>query len=152
MQHPLWHYKWRFKSHKGDAEDNLKKSFENISDFILRYMNKMNVNYIWAVTCDFQKCGILTRVDSEEPVQSPVQLRHSKCCSVSSWIIIKYSSEQQRLWSDCAYAQVDLRLWRLHKPHCRKSHATAHLKSNKLNPIIWIFMFDLLTLFWFSLE
>ena len=31
-----------------------------------------------AETCDFQQCGILTSVDSDEPVQSPVKLRHSK--------------------------------------------------------------------------
>ena len=30
------------------------------------------------VTCDFQQCGILTSVDSNEPVQPPVKLRNSK--------------------------------------------------------------------------
>ena len=44
---------------------------------------------IWAVTCDFQQCGILTSVDSDEPVQPPVNLRNSKCCSVSSSKFIK---------------------------------------------------------------
>ena len=29
----------------------------------------------WAVTCDFQQCGILTNVDSDEPVQLPLNLR-----------------------------------------------------------------------------
>ena len=29
---------------------------------------------IWAVTCDFQQCGILTNVDSDEPVQPPLSL------------------------------------------------------------------------------
>ena len=38
-------------------------------------------NHIWAVTCDFQQCGILTSVDSDEPMQSPVKLRNSKWCS-----------------------------------------------------------------------
>ena len=33
---------------------------------------------IWAVTCDFQQCGILTSVDSDEPVQPPLRLRNSK--------------------------------------------------------------------------
>ena len=28
----------------------------------------------WAVTCDFQQCGILTSVDSNEPVQPPLNL------------------------------------------------------------------------------
>ena len=34
--------------------------------------------YIWAVTCDFQQCGILTSVDSDEPVQPSFKLRNSK--------------------------------------------------------------------------
>ena len=38
---------------------------------------------IWAVTCDLQQCGILTSVDSDEPVQTPFKLRNSKCCSIS---------------------------------------------------------------------
>ena len=36
--------------------------------------------------------SILTSVDSDEPVQPPFKLRHSKCCLVSSLTIIKYSS------------------------------------------------------------
>ena len=28
-------------------------------------------NHQWAVTCAFQQCGILTSVDSDEPVQPP---------------------------------------------------------------------------------
>ena len=39
-----------------------------------------------AATCDFQQCGILTSVDSDEPVQPPFKLRNSKWCSVSSLI------------------------------------------------------------------
>ena len=37
-------------------------------------------NFKWAVTCDFQQCGILTSVDSDEPVQPPFKLRNSKWC------------------------------------------------------------------------
>ena len=48
---------------------------------------------MWALTCDFQQCGILTSVDSDEPVQPPFKLRNSKCCSVSSLTIIVYSSD-----------------------------------------------------------
>ena len=29
------------------------------------------------MTRDFQQCGILTSVDSDEPVQPPLKLRHS---------------------------------------------------------------------------
>ena len=45
--------------------------------------------YIWATTCDFHQCGIMTSVDSEEPVQPPFKLRNSRWCSVSSLIIFK---------------------------------------------------------------
>ena len=34
--------------------------------------------YIEAVTCDFQQCGILTSVHSEQPVQPPFRLRFSQ--------------------------------------------------------------------------
>ena len=30
------------------------------------------------MTCDFQQCGILTDVDSDQTVESPVKLRNSK--------------------------------------------------------------------------
>ena len=62
---------------------------------------------IWAPTWDFQQCGILTWIDSDEPVQPPIKLRNSKCCSVSTLTVIEYSSNQQRLWSDCAYEQAE---------------------------------------------
>ena len=29
------------------------------------------------MTCDFQQCGILTSVDSDEPVKPPFKLRNS---------------------------------------------------------------------------
>ena len=29
--------------------------------------------YNWAATCDFQQCGILTWIDSNEPVQPPIK-------------------------------------------------------------------------------
>ena len=79
----------------------------------------------WAPTCDFQQCGNLIRVDSEEPLQPPFELRHSKWYSFSSLTLIEYSSDLHRLWSDCAYAQADLRLCWLHIPHCCKSYVMA---------------------------
>ena len=85
-----------------------------------------NLN-IWAATCDFQRCGILTSVDSDKPVQPPFKLRNSKWCSISSLTFIEYFSNKQRLWSECAYAQADLRLCWLHIPHCWKSHVVAQL-------------------------
>ena len=85
--------------------------------------------YNWAVTWDFQQFDILASVNSDEPLQPPFKLRNSKWCSVSSLTIIEYSRDKQRLWSDSAYAQADLRLCWSHKPHCWKSHALAQLNS-----------------------
>ena len=79
------------------------------------------------MSCDFQQCSILTSVDSDEPVQLPVKLRNSKCCLVSSIKFIDYSSDRQRLWSDCAYAQAGMSLCWSHIPHCWKSHVAAHI-------------------------
>ena len=47
----------------------------------------------WASAWDFQQCGILTCVDSDEPLQLPFKFRNSKWCSVSSLTIIEYSSD-----------------------------------------------------------
>ena len=47
-------------------------------------------------------------------------------CLVSSLTIIEYSSDEQRLRSDCADAQADLRLCWSHIPHCWKLHALAY--------------------------
>ena len=49
------------------------------------------------MTRDFQQYGILTSVDSDEPVQSPFTLRNLKWCSVSSFTLIGYSSDKQML-------------------------------------------------------
>ena len=42
---------------------------------------------------DFQQCGILTSVDSDDPVQPPFKLSNSKCCSVSSLTVMEYASD-----------------------------------------------------------
>ena len=81
----------------------------------------------WAVTSDFQQCCIWTCVYSDEPVQPPFKFRNCKLWSVSSLTRIEYSNDWQRLWSDCAYAQADLRLCWSHIPHCWKSHVAAQL-------------------------
>ena len=49
-----------------------------------------------------QQCGILTSVDSDEPVQSLFKLRHSKYCSVSS---LRY-----RIFKRLAKALIRLRV------------------------------------------
>ena len=42
------------------------------------------LSIIWAMTCAFQQCGILTSVDLDESVQPPFKLRNSKWCLASS--------------------------------------------------------------------
>ena len=81
---------------------------------------------IWAATCNFQQCGILTWIDSDDPVQPPVKLRNSKSCSVRSLTFIEFSCDKQRLWSDCAYAQAGLSHCWSHIPNCWKCHVAVH--------------------------
>ena len=86
------------------------------------------INYsLWAMTRDFQQCGILTSVDSDEPVQPSCKFRNSKWCSVSNLTLIEYSSDKQRLWSDCVYTQAGLRLCWSYVPDCWKSYVKAHM-------------------------
>ena len=54
---------------------------------LLQWKNQTN---ICAATCDFQQCGILTSVDSDEPVQPPFKLRNPKWSSVSSFTVMEY--------------------------------------------------------------
>ena len=54
-----------------------------------------NSKYKRASTCDLQQGGILTSVDSGEPVQPPFKLRHSKWCSVRILTLKIYSSDDQ---------------------------------------------------------
>ena len=76
---------------------------------VRKSMNRLSCNqlvmfliyYNWAMTCDFQQCGILTSVDSDKTVQPPFKLRNLKWGSVSSLTVIEYLSDQQRLWSVC---------------------------------------------------
>ena len=49
--------------------------------------------YDLSLDLDFQQCGILTSIDSDEPVQPPFKLRNSKCCSIRSLIVIEYSGK-----------------------------------------------------------
>ena len=85
-------------------------------------------------SCEFKQCGILTCVDSDEPVQRPFKIRNSKISSVSSLTLIEYSSYKQKLRSDCAYAQAGLNLCWSHIAHCWKSHVAAHMSNTE---ILW---------------
>ena len=60
-------------------------------------------------------------------MRPPFRLRDSEWCLISSLRVKECSSDKQRLWPDCAYAQADLRLcWSL-IPHCWKPHVAAHM-------------------------
>ena len=65
-------------------------------------------SFIWDTTWDFQHCAILTSVDSDQPVHPSFQLTNSKWCWVSKLKVIEYLSDQQRLWTVCAYAHAGL--------------------------------------------
>ena len=99
----------------------------SVLEVYIRILMHSFIENKWASARDFHQCSILTSVDSDEPLQPPFKPRKSKWCSVSSLTIIEYSSDQLRLWSDCAYAQADLRLCWSHIPHCWKSHALAQI-------------------------
>ena len=58
---------------------NKCKSSPNLVEAHLSWCNLSTVlKTMRAVTCDFQQCGILTCVDSDEPAQPPVKLKNSK--------------------------------------------------------------------------
>ena len=47
-------------------------------DAISTNVSCVGLKYIRATTRDFKQCGVLTSVDTDEPVQPPFKLRHSK--------------------------------------------------------------------------
>ena len=118
------------------ADDNIRMKNSQIIKVSKNvfYLNRIIAQCFmkWAGAWDFQQFDILTSVDSEEPLQPPFKLRNSKWCSISSLTIIEYSSDLQRLWSVCAYAQADLRLCWSQLPHCWKFHALAQISFQLL--------------------
>ena len=83
---------------------NLARLYSSVINMFLISLDTLSTSLWknnWIATCDLQQCDMLTRVDTDEPVQSSFKLRNSKWCSVSSLTFIDYSSEKQRLWSDC---------------------------------------------------
>ena len=78
------------------------------------------------MACDFQQCGILTSVDSDESVQSPFKLRNSKLCSTSS-LSHKIFKRLAHALIRLRYAQAGLSLCWSYMPHCWKSHVVAHI-------------------------
>ena len=74
-------------SHKGD---NYIRSYMHEHVFI--YSQRSSTSIFEPRHEISQQCSVLARIDSE-PVQPPVKLRNSKCCSVSSLTVIEYSSD-----------------------------------------------------------
>ena len=64
-----------------------------VGNHVTRLIIKHQLKQEIAVTRDFQQCGILTCVDSDEPVQPPFKLRNSKYGLVSILTVIKYLSD-----------------------------------------------------------
>ena len=50
----------------------------------MQSLTHTDISIKWATTCDFQRCSILTWIDSDEPVQPPFKLTNAKCYLVSS--------------------------------------------------------------------
>ena len=50
------------------------------------------------MTCDFQQCGILTSVDSKEPVKHPLKLRNPN--GVQSVALQSYITQATSIGSD----------------------------------------------------
>ena len=75
MQFPT--KKWRFFLFFFFENILLLCPFVNVCCKRLRRFRRIPQD-ICAATCDFQQCGILTRADSDEPVQPPFKLRNSK--------------------------------------------------------------------------
>ena len=115
------------------------------SDHSINYILIWWLYELWHVI--FQQCGIFTSVDSDAPVQPPFKSRNSKWCSISSLSVIEYSSDKHRIWSDCAYAQADLRFCWSQKPHCWKSHALAHITFCRILILSYWIDFDIIILF-----
>ena len=69
---------WFGYDHFGNLEDRFSRVEAHfIQIFTVCKIKLILQKYnIWAVTCDFQQCGILTNVDSDKPVQSPFKLRN----------------------------------------------------------------------------
>ena len=90
---------------------------------------------MWAVTCDFQQCGILTSVDSYEAVQLPFKLRNSKCFSVSSLTLIEYNQVT------CKGSDQTVHMHRL---ICAFAGCTYHTVGNLMSWLMCIFYHSLL--------
>ena len=100
--HTVWHWWYFWKNFskklilKSKNNSRWQKSMQNYPEG--KETNVLKLAHIttstennWANTWDFQQCGILTSVYSDEHVQPPFKLRNSKWFLASSLTVIKYS-------------------------------------------------------------
>ena len=77
----LWVYRHDDKLFINDREDVFPAtdviSFVNFYSHLIQFPPLTWMK--WAVTCDFQQCGILTSVDTDEPLQPPLSLETPNC-------------------------------------------------------------------------
>ena len=71
---------------------------------------------------DFQQCGILTSVDSDEPVQPSYKLRNSKCD-------VRSVANSQRIFKRLAKALIRLRV-------CAGCCSDMHIVGNIMSRLI----------------
>ena len=130
-----------------ENSDEMKKQQHNFiknGAFIIVWTFCSKKKKIWrgrkkilAVTGDFQQCDILTWIHSDEPVcccSLILNLETSNAVQSVAYqsVVIEYSREEQRLWSDCTHAQAGLSLCWLHIPYCWKSHILANFYLDKI--------------------
>ena len=68
--------------------------------------------------------------------KNPINRPWHVICNNDIRSVAYYSSDLQRLLSDCTHAQVGLRLCWSHIPHCWKAHAAAHLFW--IGSVVWV--------------
>ena len=59
---------WTSITHRWETNQSHEFFFRIVPHKIMPYAIKAFSKNIWAATCDFQQCGILTSIDSDEPV------------------------------------------------------------------------------------
>ena len=75
------------------------------------FVGRMNSPFfIWATSREKLSLGFGTRVDSNRPVQPQKLARLLKFRIKKLEVLYYLGSQQQRRWSDCADAQIDLPL------------------------------------------
>ena len=102
----------------------------------------------WATTSDFQQWGILTSVDSDEPVEPLFKLRNSKWCSVSSLLKRPAKTDQtagmhRLIWAFAGrtcHIVGNLVLWLILVLICMQQTLTLAVTFELLDLELWYFV------------